>query len=449
MSQGRFVLALCFVAATAAALAACSSKSKNNNTADAAPPVQCDDTLCGPRNKCIDDGSGSGPICRETCTAQTGAQGCPWGYFCNDGVQAADAGTSSATAYSPPAYCEQLTGTGMTVTQDNVMGSALAPWGVPCAPSKGESGNTDCDTAQNFACYGTRPVDANAFCTQFGCTADSDCPGGWWCATENTAPNVKTSNPSFGQTRTVCLPREFCSPCVTDHDCTSTTGNGVDGNGAGYPLHCVAEPKSPNPNGGTYFCAHTCKANSDCNQDDLCQPPQTYSVCLSPDSGTMCTRDEDCPAGGSQGYPQHCELQAVDGGFAEMGQCTPECGSDSDCDSTQHCMRSNVHYCTPRAGACKGAGNFCDPCRSDADCPNGYCMQGQYSLERFCSVKTTMPGCDPTKANPPACPMRMAGQNWKATACLMTPANQCVGLITIGASTGMSAYIPGCWTTNE
>jgi hypothetical protein len=443
MVKGRFLRAcLALALATAAAVGiSCSSKSNNSQADSGPPPPACDPTKCSPHNTCIDDLSGSGPTCHLTCTEQTGPDGCPFGYYCNDGVQMGlDAGNNPA--YNPPAFCVQETGNGMGVTRDSNAMAPIAPWGVPCLPAGGETGNPACDSAQGFACYGVRPADPYAFCTQFGCMLDSDCPGGWWCATENTAPSVKTAIPSFGPTRTVCLPREFCSPCLADHDCTTTTGRGD-----GLPLHCVTEPGSKV---GGMYCASVCKTAADCNQDDKCS--SHWSVCQTPDSGMSCTRDEDCPlstAANSNGNFQHCELTPVEGGFGTSGQCTPECGSDGDCDMGQHCKASAVTYCTPRAGVCKGDGTFCSPCRSDADCTDGYCMVSPYSFERFCSVKTSMPGCDPTKANPPACPMRVSGDNWKATACTMTPANQCVGLVTLGASTGMSAYLPGCWTVNQ
>jgi hypothetical protein len=36
-------------------------------------------------------------------------------------------------------------------------------------------------------------MDTNAFCTFIGCRADSDCPGGWWCARVDDAPNASSS----------------------------------------------------------------------------------------------------------------------------------------------------------------------------------------------------------------------------------------------------------------
>jgi hypothetical protein len=132
MSKGRLPrisLVLAFAVSAAIALS-CSSKSNSNNKADAAPPVLCDPTMCGAGNTCIDDGTGTGPICHETCTGQT----CRLGYFCNDGAPASDAGPN--LQYNAPAFCQQLTGNGMAVTADSDGG--LAPWGVRCDPMKGE-----------------------------------------------------------------------------------------------------------------------------------------------------------------------------------------------------------------------------------------------------------------------------------------------------------------------
>ena len=138
----------------------------------------CDSAQCATGNACIDDGSGSGPTCHLVCTQQSD---CPFNWYCNDG--------------QPQSWCIQTT---------TAYEQGDGQWGTPCAPENGESNNKACDTGDGFACYGASPTDANAFCTVYDCHADSDCPGGWWCATVDNAPNVTTATRSFGQTHTAC-----------------------------------------------------------------------------------------------------------------------------------------------------------------------------------------------------------------------------------------------------
>jgi hypothetical protein len=298
-------------------------------------------------------------------------------------------------------------------------------WGDTCAPSGGEAGNPSCDLADGFACYGSNPTDATAFCTLFGCAVDTDCPGTWWCATVNQGPNVTSTKATYGITRSVCLPREYCSPCQTDHDCATAAD--------GTPQHCVADAK------GNRTCAPTCANDGNCALDATCQ--NWRSVC-SPVQGATCQSDDDCAP--LAGVAQHCD----------GGKCAPECGSNADCaglgdgGAAATCQWQSV--CAPRAGVCVGAGGFCSPCRSDRDCTNGFCLSGMpYSTERFCSIKSSIVPCDTTDANPPGCPTYATTDNWVANACVSSPANQCEGLVVLGSSTANETDLPGCWTVNR
>jgi hypothetical protein len=360
----------------------------------------CDSSKCAPGNKCIDDGSGIGAICRKVCSTQAD---CPFNYYCNDapgpGVYGSWCAKQSTT------YPERPGG----------------QWGAQCPPSGGEANNPACDGADGFACYGVTPTDANAFCTVLGCKQDTDCPGGWWCASVNEAPNVTTSTPSYGVVGNVCTPRDYCAPCQKDHDCALAPD--------GTPQHCVQDTK------GQGYCTPACAGASNCALDATCAPQ--WSQCT-PGAGAACKTDDDCPV--VRGIFQHCDA----------GKCTPECGNNSDCTAGQTCAVARV--CVPRAGVCVGDGSFCSPCRSDADCGNGAgdCLSGQpYSTERFCSVKATVSPCDTTRANPPGCPARATSDNWVATGCVTTPRNQCEGLVRFGTAAGTPTPVPGCWTINR
>jgi hypothetical protein len=298
--------------------------------------------------------------------------------------------------------------------------------------------------ANGFACYGQSPTDADAYCTVFGCQADSDCPGGWWCENVDEAPNVVTARRSFGQTRTVCRPRQYCATCHEDHDCpplkTSPSAAG------GTEQHCVTDSQ------GNGLCSPQCSGDADCPLDAQCAT--TFPVCL-PAQGAACQSDEDCPPTSST-Y-QHCY----------GGSCTPECASAADCTgSNQQC--GSLGACQPRAGVCVGAGNFCDPCRSDADCSQvgGICLYAVYSTERYCSVptrgscpSTTQQGVIINVPSQGMCPAAPSGapasaKNLGALGCTFSstafaPPNECVAFTSISDGRGGENQVPGCWTANR
>jgi hypothetical protein len=387
-------------------------------------PPACVSSRCPAGNECIDDGSGKGLSCHQVCT---NSSECPFNTFCNDG--------------QPKSWCVAST---YPVPQ-----LPTGQWGTICSPTGGAANNPDCDGADGFACYGTSPTDASAFCTVFGCTVDTDCPGSWWCATVNQAPNVKTDTPSFGPTLHACLPREYCAPCKLDHDCPAAAG--------GTQQHCASDSQ------GNGYCTTECSTDANCNLDATCKNWQ--SLCT-PAQGASCQSDEDClPVAG---VVQHCD----------GARCTPECGADSDCLASELVNAPEVGdarapdggsapvsgdagalvngkcewrgLCTPRAGVCLGNGGFCSPCRSDADCTNGYCISGApYSTERFCSFKSTKIPCDTMDANPAGCPAHNTSDHWVLNGCVTTPSNQCEGFVVLGSSTGSAEELPGCWTANR
>lgn len=436
MKQGLVssLKAMAAAAAVAMAALALSGGSAGCSSSPKASGPTCDSSKCAAGNQCIDDGSTNpdgtpvGPTCHLVCTQQTD---CPKDYYCNDGVvtNGQPANWCVANTYAIPAATDGL-------------------WGTPCLPSDGEGNNKACDTDEGFACYGISPTDANAFCTQFDCTADSDCPGGWWCETVDVKPNVLKADRSFNSTRTVCRPRQYCAPCQEDHDCP------VAANGSAQ--RCV-----PDGSGGM-LCSSECSGDANCALDASCAT--AYPVCT-PAAGTACKSDDDCPP--ANGTFQHCV----------GGSCTPECGGPSDCASGQDC--GAIKACIPRAATCLGDGSFCSPCRSDADCAagGGVCVYADYSTERYCSVPmksgTTCPpdtsGQGATLNAPPkgSCPSAPSGSpasqaHYGALGCSITatslaPANECIALTSISdgqSPCGPPTYadcipVPGCWTANR
>ena len=237
----------------------------------APPDGECDPAKCAPGNECLSDGKATKCrlVCEPSVDHTTGGQAaCPTSYTCVGG--------------NPKAFC----------VPDKVTyaKSDKGQWGAACPAPGGFDRNPACDSEQNFWCYGTSPFDGAAFCTQFDCADDSDCRGGWWCATKNTAPNVLTKDRSTGTTRRVCLPRTYCSTCATDVDCP--------------PLKGIRQACVPDSLGGM-FCSPECTVDSNCNNEARCAMAGGARVCV-PLAGACktdgalcapCLSDADCPDG--------------------------------------------------------------------------------------------------------------------------------------------------------
>lgn len=386
---------------------------------------------------------------------------CPTGWYCNDG--------------QPESWCVPST---LELTR------GAGQWGTPCSASDGRDDNPACDAADNFLCFGVSPTDASAFCTYYDCEFDADCPGGWWCATIDDAPDVLTANRSFGagSTRAVCLPRQYCAPCRVDHDCAPAQD--------GSQQHCVAGAAGAEAGS---FCAPQCATSGDCpldaacvlqwgvcadkrcTSDGDCQASGSGETCVGGVCALACAGDADCPP--ANAMPQHCATGPAGAICAPQaclsdddcpptlgtyqhcnaGACTPECASDTDCNpgaGDQTCVALSA--CLPRAGACKGDGTFCSPCRSDADCSAGYCLVSTYSKERFCSAALTGGARCSATTGPSAggCPPATGDVNYAVIACTsassdFAPADQCIGEVTFGTVMGQPQYEPGCWTRNR
>ena len=367
----------------AAAVAACSGTPTN-----VTPAPTCDESKCLPGNKCIKgfdntaDQVANDPkkatlkcrlVCDPTDPTKASAQDlCPSNYHCNAGGTLKSDGSAAS-------YCVA----DRTPYQKPAVGKGQ--WGTSCNPQQGLDTNPGCDTEQNFWCYANSPDDGDAFCTQFQCTDDLDCKGGYFCATVNQNPSATTAKRSFGaaQTTTVCLPRAWnlapnsrCGGCKTDVDCPLNQGR---------PQHCVGA----DGNGGAEkVCAVECINDKNCTLDGKCAAPSEAPTLVS--TNTM-------------------------GVLVATG------------------------VCLPRASTCKGDGSFCSPCSSDKDCTNGFCINADYSTERFCSFKSTTP-CTMTQGSA-TCPMKPNGGQVSCFTKQDALKDQCIGLSNIGGS-----GVLGCWT---
>jgi hypothetical protein len=277
-------------------------------------PAACDPKLCKPGNTCINDGKAT--ACRLPCTSNEGPGSCPFNYHCVDAQGAVNGADGKSYNYCAPDRTAYTKKDGQ--------------WGASCSPSGGLENNPSCDSTQNFWCYGVSPTDGNAFCTQYGCTDDLDCKAGWWCATINATPDVRTTTRQFGeaQVTTVCLPRvwnqkpgTYCAPCKTDLDCPTNEGR---------KQHCA------DPGDGQPICAAECSKDSECTLDARCVPDYPtagVSTCL-PRAGT-------CKGDGKL--------------------CSP-CRADTDCTDGVCALAaySTEHFCTQKSGVpCSGQTRQC------------------------------------------------------------------------------------------
>ncbi len=368
-------------------VATCKPTEACNSGGQCAP---CDSTLCLPKNSCVlgwsnlddvtkGDKSTQTTACRITCTSQ---DDCPFDYHCVPGD-----GVNYCAKDRIPSYLGGADFKPTTVGE----AAAGAPWGVPCDPQQGLDSNPTCDTAQSFWCYGISNTDANAYCTQYQCKDDGDCPGGWWCGTINDTPDVRNlKRKDFGPpgastgTTSLCMPRAynlkpgtFCATCKTDLDCPKNEGNAQ---------HCI----SADNNGGS---EKTC--------------------------GVECTNDGNCPL-------------------------------DYACQASDDAGGANV--CVPRAGTCTGNAAFCSPCHSDTDCDavSGYCVIADYSTEHYCTTLSGVPcsvsgstltaKCPTTSGTPSS-----AGVSCSYSSAFQFPKDQCYGLVNFGTGSN-AAQVGGCWT---
>jgi hypothetical protein len=269
-------------------------------------------------------------------------------------------------------------------------------WGTPCVATKGFDNNPACDTDQTFWCYGTAPTDGAAFCTQFQCSSDAECRGGWWCATINVAPNVLRASRTVGETQTACLPRTYCSPCASDIDCPLDKGR---------RQHCVAD------SAGAMFCTPECNADTECNQEAKCveNDDANAHVCV-PNAGA-------CVGDGSM--------------------CSP-CRSDADCATGGACVSSSYsteRFCTVPSGVqCTLVDDRTKTppsCRLNAQCPKNPVSGNALSCtfhasENHCAQ--AQPGTD---------------NQWPDI-----PNNFCFGLVTFGTGPDQG-QVPGCYTARR
>ena len=183
---------------------------------------------------------------------------------------------------------------------------AGAPWGVPCCPPAGRE-QRRMRPEDGFSCSAS-PTDAERLLHD-SAAGGRRVPGGWWCETVDTAPNVKTATRSFGKTRSVCTPRQYCATCLMDHDCPRLAD--------GTQQHCIGVGAASGRRAQTPgYCAPQCSSNAKLRPRRQVRDAMEGLLSC---PGASCQERRRLPAGND--FYQHCDA----------GTCTQECGSASDC----------------------------------------------------------------------------------------------------------------------
>lgn len=297
----------------------------------ACTPATEDDTNA-PVNVCLPSGKHPAigmkcPFGNECDTFFT----CPNGAACNP----ADCGGNPGACVVDDVACGGAPGCTIGKCPD---GSACT---VPACPP---------EQCRKLSCLTAGPGDADAYCTNHDCQADTDCPGGFYCGVTRDPHEICGSNPKKGNNN---LCGKTPEPCL--------------------------DPSAFQAAGATYFEGSLCLLRRTCVKREACAP---------------CTSDVDC----SHGPGMRC----VDIGGS--GHCAADCLSDADCDPDRACVSGS---CVPRFGACKGTGNFCEPCLNDADCgPEASCIDASGNQKACMAIPVNIP-CT-TDAD---CPKSPSGKN--------------------------------------
>ena len=306
---------------------------------------------------------------------------------------------------------------------------------------------------------------------RFVCTKQEDCPFNYHCSSSGTVnycvadrPPAALGNKPYpkkdGQWGTACDPTKGLD---TNPACDTADTFWCYGNA---------------PSDGSAFCTQfQCKDDGDCKGGWWCATvnngpnvtttarsfgaDKTTTVCLprawnlNPNTSCApCKADIDCPL--NEGKAQHCVT------VADAGEkvCAVECSTDKNCTPDAACSvppaatETDKSVCMPRAGTCKGDGGFCSPCHSDKDCKDGFCINADYSTEKFCTKKSgvactaTLNGSTytPIASDCPANPAGgMVGCFDSVRNSKPQPASpvldQCYGTYSFGGNN-----LPGCWS---
>lgn len=208
------------------------------------------------------------------------------------------------------------------------------PDGSDCGPDV-TSPKCDASQCRPLDCIGGGVGDADAYCANLDCTADTDCAPGYSCSVirltnkicgtqkgttdpcidpaDFTKDGATYSEGPISLLRHACRKRTACTPCNTDDDCSL------------YPdQKCVQL-------GDQTVCAVGCNTSKDCEDDHTC----VGNFCI-PKIGSCkgtgqfcepCVTDLDCAAGG----PTVACVGATGNQRACFDTTAKTCTSDADC----------------------------------------------------------------------------------------------------------------------
>lgn len=323
----------------------------------------------------------------------------------------------------------------------------------------GVDSNMPCDQARCLPGNRCMADGAGVTACRLPCQAHADCPTNYGCT---PGPNAADKASYF------CAPiKAKIEPKETGqwgYHCAAQKGWESEDCDLDQEFRCYGE----SPADATSYCTRfDCQSDDDCAAGFWCAtvnaapnvqvPPTkrtwgtTSKVCLRRTYCSPCNSDIDCESVG--GRPQYCVDDKAGGKFCatscqrpenceKLKNCNNGCNKDAECVDHE---ASGGQVCKPRAGVCKGDGKLCSPCRSDADCVNGYCIVGsEYSKEKFCIEKSSTPctdqgnGCTKPSMAEVGCFRSDSADSRK---------DYCVGLVSWRMSRNEDPIsIPGCWS---
>jgi hypothetical protein len=290
-----------------------------------------------------------------------------------------------------------------------------------------------------FECIGEAEGDAFGYCSHHDCSADADCPAGFYCGdtrdphdicgntcsggtcsnnaavscttdsqcqrgnipfcgvTEEPCLDITAANAATGAQyfegaacllRKTCLRRDDCARCTENLDCS-----------LGNAQVCGAHA-------GQDVCLRLCNAQSDCRLDEFCV---AYVAARGGGSGTCgmaptvdCATPDDCPTPGDTCVPRQVCVPAAgacDASDSSSKFCR-HCVSDEDCGGVDKPGRWACVETTGGEFGCLDLA-FGFECSKDADCPispggrHGECFDTEVSSSSSAYMRCYFPRCDP------------------------------------------------------
>jgi hypothetical protein len=287
-------------------------------------------------------------VCQTNGKARGFGYACPFGNECLDAHQlfacpnGAPCDPPNGTPSCPPMGDGNADGTDDNACQKDLAACrgnaecAVGRCGITRSPCS-LTPQCDANLCQPLGCLGAGAGDADAYCTRYDCTADTDCPGGFYCGAVRVNADicgVDDKGPSYSG---ICGEADDAGPCV--------------------------EPADFAKDGATYFEGPLCLMRNACMKREPC---------------ATCTTNVDCTALPDQRCARNGDQSTACGRI-----CNPVNGDD-DCEPNYRCDPGGLLVpesgptgaygaCVHRFGACKGTGNFCEPCLDDRDCGGAIC----------------------------------------------------------------------------